>query len=63
MEAADFSQSPGWGTAITAVRVLSALLAVPRQEVFWISRLARSSQFAISSSPDLSAFFTFGLME
>jgi Transposase domain (DUF772) len=34
IEAADFSQSPGWGTAITAVRVLSALLAVRRRALF-----------------------------
>ena len=31
IEAADFSQSPGLGTAITAVRFLSALLAVRRR--------------------------------
>jgi hypothetical protein len=41
IEAADFSQSPGWGTAITAVRVLSALLAVRRRALFGISRRIR----------------------
>jgi hypothetical protein len=58
IEAADFSQSHGWGTAITAVRVLSALLAVRRRALFGISRRAGSSQFAIFVPPDLSAFFT-----
>jgi hypothetical protein len=38
----DFSHTAGLGTAITAVRVLSALLAVRRRALFGISRRARA---------------------
>jgi hypothetical protein len=55
-EAADFSQSPGWGTAITAVRVLSSVLAVDRQG----GRALRVQARSPFSPPDLSAFFTSG---
>jgi hypothetical protein len=48
IEAADFSQSPGWGTAITAVRFLFVSIGSRSAKgVFWISRLARSRQVAI----------------
>ena len=49
IEAADFSQSLGWGTAITAVRFLLALLAVGCTAGFWISQ--NPLLIPISASP------------
>src|ERR1700730_761655 len=44
IDPSNFSRKAGGGTAITAVRVLSALFAVRRTALFGISRRARSRQ-------------------